>query len=161
MSQGAKANKSGNVLETTVEGALRGHSYFPVSPNVPKQQQLDYILNYTLLPKRYARKVYIGTGVYQTDLYVDFYVVGLSAFPSGLIIECKWQESRGSVDEKYPYLNLNIQHCYPAPSIVILGGQAMRQGAIGWFKDQVKSNKNLLAVHHSIDMFVAWANKNL
>ena len=97
MNQGARANRAGHVLETTVEGTLRGHGYFPVSSPVRKQYR-ENILNSTLLPKRYARNVYIGEGIYQTDLYVDFYIIGSTAIPSGLIIECKWQESSGSVD---------------------------------------------------------------
>ena len=103
MTQGARANKSGRVLETAVAGALHGHGYHQVFSDVPKSQQREYLLTSSLLPKRYARNIYIGTGIYQTDLYADVYVVGLNTFPSGLIIECKWQESPGSVDEKFPY----------------------------------------------------------
>jgi hypothetical protein len=160
MTQGRKANQAGQILEVTVEGTLRGHEYYKVSPNVPKHQQQEYILNYNVLPKVYARNVFVGTGIYQTDLYVDFYIIGADNFPSGLIIECKWQESGGSVDEKFPYLNLNIQYSYPAPTIVIMGGGGMRQGALDWFKKQVDYNQNLIAVYN-LDRFIAWSNKNL
>ncbi|MBG1269498.1 PD-(D/E)XK nuclease superfamily protein [Nostoc sp. WHI] len=160
LTQGGRANKSGQVLETTVEGTLRAHEYYQVSPNVPKQHQREYILNSTVLPKCYARSVYIGTGIYQTDLYVDFYVMDSVKFPSGLIIECKWQESGGSVDEKFPYLNLNIQSFYPAPTILVMGGEGMRQKALDWFKKQVDYNQNLLAVY-SLDRFIAWSNNHL
>ncbi len=85
--------------------------------------------------------------------------IGLPTSPSELIIECKWQESGGSVDEKFPYLNLNIQNSYPAPTIVVIGGEGMREGAIKWLRNQVKCNLNLLAVY-SLDRFIAWANKN-
>ncbi|ARV62484.1 hypothetical protein BZZ01_31090 [Nostocales cyanobacterium HT-58-2] len=158
--QGARANKSGEILESHVETTLRAHDYFQVSSQRPKKLQRDFLLNSIFLPKRYAKQVYIGTGIYQTDVYVDFYVVGLSAMPSGLIIECKWQESGGSVDEKFPYLNLNIQHSYPAPTIIVIGGEGMREGAIDWLKARVTDNHNLLGVH-SLDRFIAWANKHL
>lgn len=158
MNQGAKANRAGYVLETTVEGTLRGHGYFPVGSPVRKNYR-ENILN-SLLPKRYARNVYIGQGIYQTDLYVDFYIIGSTAIPSGLIIECKWQESSGSVDEKFPYLNLNIKDCYREPTIVVVGGKGMRQGAVDWFQKQVNHNQNLLGVH-KLEIFIAWANKNL
>lgn len=156
LTQGGRANKSGNILEANVEAILYGHNYFQVGNYVQK----EFILNATLLPKRYGKEVYIGTGIYQTYLKVDFYVVGSSAMPSGLIFECKWQESPGSVDEKFPYLNMNIQHYYPAPTIVILGGEGMREGASKWLKARVNDNHNLLAVY-SLDRFIAWANKNL
>lgn len=85
--------------------------------------------------------------------------MGLSPSPSGLIIECKWQASGGSVDEKFPYLNLNIQQSYPAPTIVVIGGEGMREGAIKWLRQQVTYNRNLLGVY-SLDRFIAWANKH-
>jgi hypothetical protein len=158
--QGARANKSGEILESHVETTLRAYGYFQVCSSVAKKVQRDFILNSILLPKRYAKQVCIGTGIYQTDIYVDFYIVGLPAMSSGLIIECKWQESGGSVDEKFPYLNLNIQHSYPAPTIVVIGGEGMRTGAVAWLKERVSDNKNLLAVF-SLERFIAWANKHL
>jgi hypothetical protein len=159
MTQGARANRAGQVLETTVEGTLRGHGYLSVSSPVRKNYRED-ILNSTLLPKRYARNVYIGQGIYQTDLYVDFYIINSMTISSGLIIECKWQESSGSVDEKFPYLNLNIKNCYPEPTILVVGGKGMRAGAVDWFQKQVNINQNLLGVH-KLEDFIAWANKNL
>ncbi|MEP0849218.1 hypothetical protein NDA00_03620 [Funiculus sociatus GB2-M2] len=160
MTQGGRANRSGKVLERTVEATLREHGYFQVANNLPNKQRRDYILNGCLLPKRYARQVYIGNGIYGTDIYVDFYIIGLAAFPSGLIIECKWQQSGGSVDEKLPYVNLNIQTCYPVPSVVVIDGGGMKPGAVSWFHKQVHSNANLLAVHTLVS-FMVWANNNL
>ncbi|MBK1986240.1 hypothetical protein A0J48_001515 [Sphaerospermopsis aphanizomenoides BCCUSP55] len=154
--QGVQANKSGKILEGNIEAILKGHNYFLVGNHVHK----EFLFNAALLPKRYGKEVYIGTGIYQTQLKVDFYIIGIPAIPSGLIIECKWQESGGSVDEKFPYLNMNIQSSYPAPTIIILGGEGMREGASSWLKDRVNDNPNLLAVL-SLDRFIAWANKNL
>jgi hypothetical protein len=160
MTQGARANKFGQVLETTVEGTLLAHGYLKAGFNVPKKQQREYLLNSTLLPKRYAKNVYIGTGIYQTCLYADFYVIGSAKVPSGLIIECKWQQINGSVDEKFPYLNLNIKDCYPCQTVVVIAGAGRRQGAIDWFQKQVGVNPNLLAVHN-LESFITWANNNL
>jgi hypothetical protein len=154
--QGARANKSGKILEANVEATLSGHNYYQVGNHV----SIQYVLNAGLLSKRFAKQVYIGRGIYQTDIYVDFYVYGLPIMPSGLIIECKWQESGGSVDEKFPYLNMNIQYSYPAPTIVVIGGEGMREGASRWLKERVSDNQNLLAVQ-TLDRFIAWADKNL
>lgn len=76
MTQAGKANSSGNVLETTIEGTLLGHGYSAVDCNVPKKQRLGLLLSCNNLQKRYARQVYIGQGIYGTDIYVDFYVIG-------------------------------------------------------------------------------------
>ena len=160
LTKGARANKSGIILENQVENILRTYNYFQISPHLPKKQQREFILNSILLPKRYAKQVHIGTGIYDTDIYVDFFVVGLPIMPKGLIIECKWQESGGSVDEKFPYLNLNIQNSYPAPTIIVIGGEGMRGGAVDWLKARVEDNHNLVGVY-TLDRFIAWTSKHL
>lgn len=152
---GARANQAGKILESNVDAILTNYDYFQIGNHITK----EHLLNASLLNKRYGKQVYIGNGIYSTSLKVDFYVIGLPAISSGLIIECKWQESGGSVDEKFPYLNLNIQAYYPAPTIVVIGGEGMRGGAIHWLKQQVNCNHNLLAVY-TLDRFIAWANKN-
>lgn len=90
MTQGGRAVTSGNVLERTVEGTLSGHGYIPIGDNLPKKQRLGFLLRSTNVPKRYARQVYIGQGIYGTDIYVDFYIIGSNSISSSLIIECKW-----------------------------------------------------------------------
>ncbi|WP_009633861.1 PD-(D/E)XK nuclease superfamily protein [Synechocystis sp. PCC 7509] len=159
MTQGGRANSSGNVLETTIEGTLIGHGYSAIGCNVPKKQRLGFLLSPSNnFQKRYARQVYIGQGIYDTDIYVDFYVIG-SSISSGLIIECKWQQSGGSVDEKLPYLNLNIQYCYPVPAIVLIDGGGMKPKAVTWLSTQTVLNQNLLAVHN-LTSFIKWSNNN-
>lgn len=158
MNQGKKANRSGNVLEKTVEGALQGSGYIQVCQYLPKKRRREWLV-FDTNPQRYARQVYIGPGIYGTDIYVDFYAIGSAVIPE-LIIECKWQHSGGSVDEKLPYLNLNIQDCYPAPAIVLIDGGGMKPGAIEWLTRQVNSNPNLLGVH-TLSSFIVWANENL
>ncbi|MGM3308731.1 PD-(D/E)XK nuclease superfamily protein [Anabaena sp. WFMT] len=159
MTQGGKANKAGKILERTVEGTLAGHGYIEVSHQKQKQRH-ELLLNSTSSPKRYARQVYIGLGIYSTNIYVDFYIIGSVANSSGLIIECKWQNSSGSVDEKLPYVNLNIQNSYPVPAIVLIDGGGMKPGAINWLTTQVNTNKNLLGVY-DLSSFIAWSNTNL
>jgi len=160
MTQGSKAVTFGNVLEKTGAGTLAGHGYVPIDCNIPKKQRLGLLLTCNDFPKRYATQVYIGSGIYGTEIYVDFYVMGSVSIPSSFIVECKWQQTGGSVDEKLPYVNLNIQNCYPAPAIVLIDGGGMKQGAINWLNAQVNVNQNLLAVH-TLTSFITWANNNL
>ncbi|MBH8562597.1 hypothetical protein I8748_10470 [Nostoc sp. CENA67] len=160
MTQGGRAVTSGNVLETTVEGTLRGHKYIEVGFDLPKKQRLECLINSQSIPKRYAKQVYIGEGIYGNDIYVDFYIIGYTSIDSGLIIECKWQQTSGSVDEKLPYLNLNIQKCYPTKAVVLIDGGGMKAKAVSWLEAQVAENHNLLAVHN-LSSFLAWSNNNL
>lgn len=156
MNQGSKANKTGKILESNVETTLKQHGYIAVCEQLPKRQKLNWLLNSTT--KGYGTEVYIGPGIYGTDIFVDFYIVGFPIFPSGLIIECKWQAASGSVDEKLPYLNLNIKNCYPAPTIVLIDGGGAKLGGIDWLKKQIKyENQNLVAVHN-ITSFMCWIN---
>jgi len=103
------------------------------------------------------RQVNIGDGIYDTPLSADFLVLDLPGVPDGLVIESKWQESQGSVDEKLPYLVTNIQTCSPYPTIVILHGGGFRPGAEAWLRDQVDGVK-LLAVFR-LEEFFAWMNR--
>lgn len=160
MNRGKRAVVSGHNLEQNVETTLQNHGYFKLGYDGPKKEILTYLLHSCYFPKRYARQVYIGQGIYNTDIYVDFFFVDSSLNHSGIIIECKWQQTGGSVDEKLPYVNLNIKECYPVPTIVLIDGDGMRSGAISWLKAQVTSNPNLLAVH-TLSSFMAWANNNL
>ncbi len=160
MTQGGRAVVYGNVLERTVETILQVHGYIEICRDLPKKRRRDWLVYSSEPSKRYARQVYIGSGIYGTDIYVDFYIYNCVAIPQGLIIECKWQQSGGSVDEKLPYLNLNIQNCYPAPAVVLIDGEGMKKGAIKWLTQQVGSNPNLLAVHN-LTHFMIWGNKYL
>jgi hypothetical protein len=160
MNPSNKANKTGSSLANMVEMALRENEYIP-QKKVKKRDKLESLRTYALFPKRYDKEVYIGTGIYDTDIYVDFFIIGIKGFEAGLIIECKWQQEGGSVDEKYPYLNLNIEQYYPAPTIVILAGKGMRSKASEWFQKQVNKNPNLVAVYPSLDDFLVWVNNHL
>ncbi|WP_420807081.1 PD-(D/E)XK nuclease superfamily protein [Trichormus azollae] len=69
--------------------------------------------------------------------------IGSVSDPSSLIIECecKWQNTSGSVDEKLPYVNADIENFYPAPTIVMIDGGGIKPGAINWLNTQVGNNK--------------------
>lgn len=160
MTPGRRAVTSGNVLEKTVEAALQVHGYIHIGENLPKKSLRDWLLHSSEPTKRYARQVYIGKGIYKTDIYVDFYILGCADFPAGLIVECKWQQSKGSVDEKLPYVNLNIQQCYPVQTVVLIDGNGMKPGAIAWLNQQIGTNPHLAAVH-TLSSFIVWGNNKL
>lgn len=134
-SQGAKANKAGRVAETMFDAMLI---------------QLGYVPN-----KQYM----VGIGIYGLPIYADILIERAPGFPNGLIIESKWQGSKGSVDEKYPYLIENIRACYPCPVIVVADGDGARPGAIRWLKSQIDGT-NLYAVF-TVKELISWCNRNL
>jgi hypothetical protein len=130
MNQGQKANSVGKEAEDIIAGILARKGC------------------------RVERQANIGLSIYDMPLAVDFKVHGLSEYPKGLIIECKWQSASGSVDEKFPYLILNIKQSFGGlPTIVVLSGGGCKSGAECWLRYQV--GDNLIAVMN-LEEFVNW-----
>jgi len=127
-----KANKSGRVTENIVADILRG------------------------VDLRFDRQVPVGLSIYEPYmLHADFVVRNLAAFPQGLAIESKWQDKSGSVDEKFPYLVMNIQTRYTVPAIVIVAGGSCRLGALKWLGDQCDGER--LVDVFRLEEFISWA----
>jgi len=134
-SQGQNANHNGNVAEQIVSAILTANG------------------------AEFEQHKHVGESIYGHPLYVDFYLPSHNCVGGHLCIECKWQSSGGSADEKFPYLVENILHKHPAPTIVVYGGDGAKCGAVQWLHDQV-NGKQLLAVL-SVEEFIKWSNKNL
>lgn len=149
MKQGTKANYTGNVLENFIENRLneRGYTY------VDKKKFKPAIY---LGQPIYTRQMVICKGIYGTDVKCDFILFHPEKHPECLIIESKWQQSSGSVDEKYPYLVLNIQMKYPHKAIIVLDGDGYKKGALDWLKTQIGNN---LTNVFKMAEFNKWANQ--
>jgi len=132
--QGKSANFTGNALETRVAMLLDECGY-------AKRETTgsDELPCYVQQSQRF-RSIYGGL------MRIDFYVWHQSKYPSGLVIECKSQETAGSVDEKYPYVieNLKATSC---PAILIVDGDGPKAGAIAWCKRQAEENDWLRFYH--------------
>ncbi|MBD2089518.1 hypothetical protein H6F67_06585 [Microcoleus sp. FACHB-1515] len=135
MSSGSRANLSGKTAEHILACILKHHG-FVVKP--------QYIA---------------GRSIYDCELKIDLFVEGIPAFPKGLAVESKWQDVKGSVDEKLPYLVTNIKSIYPFPAVIVIHGGGTRPGAIRWLKSQVDQDK-LIAVL-SLEEFVSWVTRKL
>lgn len=139
-SSGSIANSNGFNLEDTVENILKRDGYTEIkSKNFISFSQ-----------------VVIGTTIYETIRKCDFILFHPEKFKNNLILECKWQQSGGSVDEKYPFLVLNIKKL-GIDTIIILDGQGYKKGAEIWLKEQV--NGCLKKVVNLLE-FLQLANKN-
>lgn len=134
-SQGQDANHNGNVAEQIVDAILTANG------------------------AEFERHKHVGNSIYGHPLYVDFYLPSHNCTGGPLCLECKWQSSPGSADEKFPYLRENILSQHPAPTIVVYGGDGAKSGAIQWLRGKADGEK-LLAVL-SVEEFIKWANKNL
>lgn len=82
--------------------------------------------------------------------------------PRKIRVECRWQESSGSVDEKFPYLLRNAIECMPENEVLILhGGDGARSEAIEWLKREASkiSAKRIFVVN--INEFLRWVRREL
>ncbi len=144
-----KPRYGGNKLENFIEHTLGelGYKFIEKSkffPGIYLQQSI------------YSKQVYVCRSIYDTAIYCDFILYHPEKHERCLIIESKWQQARGSVDEKYPYLMLNIQHKYPHKTLLVIDGGGYKKNALKWLKSQV--GDNLRGVFNMED-FKAWAHK--
>lgn len=134
MSSGTKANSSGKAAEHIITCALEYRGF------------------------KIRRQYIAGTNLYGGELKIDIFIDKLKNFCQGLAIESKWQDVRGTIDEKIPYLVANIKNCYPCPAIIVLHGGGIRKGAVMWAKSQV--DDKLIAVY-SLEEFISWSLRSL
>ncbi|MFH1291917.1 MAG: PD-(D/E)XK nuclease superfamily protein [bacterium] len=97
----------------------------------------------------------VAKSLYETQLYCDFIIYHPEKHEKCLIIESKWQQSAGSVDEKFPYLVLNIRERYPCSTIVVLDGGGYKKGAEKWLRDQI--DDKLIHIFSMME-FQKWSN---
>lgn len=156
--QGTLANITGNTLEQIVVQTLAAKGFTVVNFK-------DYANPFT----NYGTELIIRNAPY-TTIYghpgKTEFLVRSEKYALEMRIECKWQQSPGSVDEKFPYLYLNCVEAMPERNImIIVDGGGAKAGAINWLKSTAK-NKNYNHTDKSIQVltlseFVAWAHKTL
>lgn len=148
MKQGTRANYTGNSLEEVIENALKRKGYTQVDRK--KFEAARYVGQ-----PIYAKQYLIAKSIYNTDLYCDFMIFHPEKYPDNLVIESKWQESAGSVDEKFPYLVINIRDKYPCATIVVLDGGGYKKGAEQWLRAQ--KDAKLTHIFNMME-FQKWSN---
>ena len=138
---GARANRTGTKLEQFVFDTLLRCEYTQFENH---KAQL-FTNRHVVGGKQFQSQVNAGLTIYKNRRIVDFLVMNNKLFPDGLIIECKWQQASGSVDEKYPFLILNIMKT-GVPTIVLLDGGGYKLAAKEWLENQVNPKRALIGV---------------
>ena len=135
------ANNSKKQLESFVENSLLSLGYTEF-----QGEKVDASKDYEIIKdKQFIRQFKVGQTIYETSYIVDFFVVNRKKFPGNLAIECKWQQASGSVDEKYPYLVLNLVKA-DIPALILLDGKGYKAGAKKWLEETAESDNILLGV---------------
>lgn len=158
MGKGKQGNITGNQLESAVKTVFIGKGFQIV-------KYRDWIKS----PSKFSEEVLL-TNVPYITIYkhkgsTEFLLIS-KKYNLTMRIECKWQQTSGSVDEKLPYLYLNAIESMPENMIMILiDGKGWKEGAIEWLKDSVKNKKYVQESHQkeilvfSLTEFFTWANK--
>ena len=156
--QGGIANAQGRTLESVVISTLEQKGF----RKVPYKEYLNGLNIYgdeLLLTNVPYETIYGHKG--KTEFKIQSQRYGEYR------IECKWQQSSGSVDEKFPYLYLNCIEKMPENNIIIIiDGQGAKPGAIDWlrraaclklYSSEKNRNKNILVM--SLAEFIIWVNQ--
>ena len=159
MTDGNRANRSGRVLENVVESIYKTHGYDIMAFSEYTKDASQYMGRQLLL------KHVPYTSIYGHAAVSEFVAVE----PSGarIRIECKWQQSSGSVDEKFPYVYLNALEAMPEVRIIILiDGGGAKPNAVQWLKRVAKKGLYRTEAGKTISVmnmseFVVWANSHL
>lgn len=123
---------TGNRLEQVIESCLKDCGY----EKYVNKRELSLMAEAEI--PVYSTQVTIGNNICDTALKCDFLLFHLRKWPKGLVIEAKWQQVEGSVDEKYPFLVLSIRKSL-FETILLLDGGGYRPGAEQWLRRQTDS----------------------
>ena len=134
VTQGGLANRSGSVLEGIVTGALTPHGFEVV-------QHRDLEKNPSVHGSELLIKNAPFTTLYGTRGKTEF-LLRSEKYELEIRIECKWQQSGGSVDEKLPHLYLSAIEAVPENDVILLvDGKGFRPGAVEWLRNAVGNRR--------------------
>jgi hypothetical protein len=156
--QGGLANSSGNTLEKMVIATFESKGF-----------EVEMYRQWMKKPEKYGNELLLRNVPYET-IYghngnTEF-LIKSQIYNLEIRIECKWQQSSGSVDEKFPYLYLNCIEKMPESKIIIIvDGGGAKLGAVEWLKSAANSSKywkhdkpqkEILVM--DLQGFIIWAN---
>lgn len=130
MSQGARANTNGHTCENVLVPLFEANGYAVVAWGEYKRTAASRA-RYDAMEKLVIKQ-YPYVSIYDHKGKTEF-LVRNKILDREIRVEVKWQQSAGSVDEKYPYLWLNAVYAYPENEIVlIVDGGGYKPGARQW-----------------------------
>jgi PD-(D/E)XK nuclease superfamily domain len=157
--QGNLANASGNALEQAVKSVFQSKGFTIVNYS-------EWIKSPDLHGKELLLLNAPYTSIYSHQGRTEFLAMS-ERYNFKIRIECKWQQSSGSVDEKLPYLYLNAIEAMPENHIlIIIDGDGFKEGAVSWLRNAVRNNlyTNGTKSDKKIEIlnlreFLTWANR--
>ncbi len=149
-----RANQSGKRLEEWVARVLEDRGYEMIEPKwlLKPASLLDQ--------SSYCSQYRVGSDVYGRWRRVDFFAYHPDKWPDGLIIQCKFQGSSGSVDEKLVFEAMSIDFS-EIPAVVVLEGDGYSVEARNWLLEHSKEEGSYLLEVLRLGELDQFANTNL
>lgn len=160
--QGGLANSSGKTLEGMIVATMQSKG-FDVVPHRTWVTNADKYGKELLLKNVPYDTIYGHRGKTEFLVLSDRYNLKIR-------VECKWQQSSGSVDEKFPYVYLNCVEKMPEATIfIVVDGDGAKPGAVAWLRKACDSRLFLDGRDEaskkiqvfSLMQFIVWANTTL
>lgn len=157
--QGGRANSTGSTLEWFAESTLANKGFAVVNNKEVKGEVSEF--GDEVLVKHVPY-----TSLYGSPSRSEFVIHTQQTSPSPIRIECKWQQSSGSVDEKLPFTYLSAIDAHPEDWVIILiDGGGFRAGALEWLREAAKNRRYIPEdrPEKRVDVmgmaeFLTWAN---
>ena len=133
----------------------------PTKPDLPLRSGYDYVRPHLFQAARcleqpiFSAQYPADADLYGKDRKCDFILYHPERYPRALILKSKWQQSSGSVDEKFPFLVLTIKELRQ-DAIVVLGGGGYSEGAERWLRQQ--AGKDYLLHVFNMEQLQAFGN---
>ena len=151
--QGGKACRTGSVLEATLPGAFERHN-FTVLP-YKEYMKLEPPRAGDFLIRRYPYE-----SIYGHKGHTEF-LARSDTRNLNVRIECKWQQSGGSVDEKFPYLFQNSLKVPEQEIILLVDGDGYKKCARDWLVQSAKACTSKIIHVFDLKEFLTWLNNRL
>lgn len=137
------SSKNGDLLEVLVEKTLLFYGYRSGKfSDVPCYlRQFNEIQNW-----------------YGAQWKVDFCIFHPVKYPNGLLIECKWQSSSGSAEDKLLATLVGLDES-DYPSVLSICGKGVRSEIISALRR--RSHMRKVEIVEGFDDFLIWAQNNL
>lgn len=150
----ANAMLHGQSLERIIETTLSSRGFAPVRHRDWVADPASHPEHVLLLDAPYTT-IYGGRG--RTE-----FVLKSPRLPADIRIEAKWQQTRGSTDEKLPYLFVNAATADAIPEsriVIVIDGPGWRPGAVAWLRRaaaHAPDGKRIDVM--DLGQFLAWSN---
>ena len=158
---GSLANLNGHSFENSMIPLFKAHGFKVIQNN-----QLTHNPNIVHNIDKYVIRNAPFITIYNQRGKTEFVIHDITQ-NRAIRVEDKWQQSAGSVDEKYPYMLLNGIYRYPEHEIIfVVDGGGYKPGARLWLQNAIDNNwldfkgkehKSITLM--TISEFITWFNR--